>query len=61
MAAAQTLLAGAGHYVHWGVIQISLTNFLIIAGMVVVFILALIVPFPGAKEPDRSEQGHDES
>ena len=36
----------AGHYLHWGVISISLTNALIIVAMVVVFVLALLLPFP---------------
>ena len=40
-----------GRYIHWGVVQISLANFLIIAAMVVVFVLALIVPFPHRNEP----------
>jgi high-affinity Fe2+/Pb2+ permease len=35
----------AGRYLHWGVISISLTNFSIIIGMLVVFVLALVVPF----------------
>jgi hypothetical protein len=47
--------SAAGHYLHWGVIQISLTNFLIIVGMVVVFILALLLPFPGG-HGDAAEQ-----
>lgn len=37
----------AGHYVHWGVILISVTNVAIIAAMVVVFVLAILLPFPG--------------
>jgi high-affinity Fe2+/Pb2+ permease len=37
----------AGRYLHWGVISISLTNFSIIVGMLVVFVLALVVPFGG--------------
>jgi len=37
--------AGAGSYVHWGWFSISLTNLLIIAAMLVVFVLALVVPF----------------
>jgi hypothetical protein len=41
------LLSGPARYLHWGVIQISVTNFVIIVAMVVVFALALIVPFPG--------------
>jgi len=41
-----------GHYLHWGFIQISLTNFIIILLMVAVFVLALLVPFP--KDKDKS-------
>jgi hypothetical protein len=36
----------AGTYVHWGVVSISLTNLLIIVGMIIVFVLALVIPFP---------------
>ena len=39
------------YYVHWGVVQISLANVIVIALMVVVFVLALLVPFP--KDPSR--------
>ena len=35
-----------GHYIHWGFVQISLANFLVIVAMIVVFILALVIPFP---------------
>jgi hypothetical protein len=35
-----------GHYLHWGVIQLSLANFLVIVAMVVLFVLAIVVPFP---------------
>ena len=44
-----TLLV-AGHYLHWGVISVSLTNLLIMAGMVLVFVLALVLPFPRAHD-----------
>jgi large-conductance mechanosensitive channel len=40
----------AGRYVHWGVVLISVTNLLIIAAMVVVFVLALVVPFGSGHE-----------
>lgn len=50
MAGAAAALAGAGHYLHWGWISISLTNALIIAAMVVGFVLALLLPFPGGDE-----------
>jgi hypothetical protein len=38
-----------GTYIHWGVVSISLTNLLVIVAMIVVFALALVVPFPGAR------------
>ena len=46
----------AGHYFHWGVISIGVTNAAIIVAMVLVFLLALVLPFPrGTREdsPDR--------
>jgi hypothetical protein len=50
---AMTVVAsGAGHYVHWGVISVSLTNLLIIVAMVVVFAVALVIPFGAADEDD---------
>ena len=36
-----------GYYLHWGVIQISLANAIVIGLMLLVFVLALILPFPG--------------
>jgi hypothetical protein len=42
-------LNGPGHYLHWGFIQISLANALLIALMVVVFAAAILVPFRGRK------------
>ena len=41
-----TAAVGAGHYLHWGVLSISVTNLLIVIAMLVVFALALFVPFP---------------
>ena len=49
------MLASGAHYLDWGVIQISLTNFLIIVGMVVLFVLALIVPFPHGRDHSDEE------
>ncbi len=37
---------GPGRYIQWGVIQISVANLAIITVMVLLFILALVVPFP---------------
>jgi len=52
MAGAAAALADAGHYLHWGWISISLANALIIAAMVVVFVLALLLPFPGGHDAE---------
>jgi hypothetical protein len=40
----------AGEYLHWGVVSISLANLLVIGVMVLVFVLALGVPFPGSHQ-----------
>lgn len=39
-------------YFHWGFIFISVPNLLVIAGMVVLFAIALVAPFPHAEEGD---------
>jgi hypothetical protein len=59
MITAGGLLGGHAYYLHWGVIQIALTNFLIILAMVVIFVLALVLPFPGDKE-DVPVEDHDD-
>ena len=46
MNSAAGLLGGHAHFVHWGVVQISLANLIVIALMLVVFALALLLPFP---------------
>ena len=38
-----------GKYVHWGFIQLSVANLVVIALMVVVFVLAILLPFPHSK------------
>jgi hypothetical protein len=40
---------GVGPYLHWGVIQISVANLVVILLMLVVFALALLLPFPGGR------------
>jgi membrane protein YqaA with SNARE-associated domain len=44
----------AGAYVDWWVIHISVTNLVIIGLMVVTFVAALLLPFPG------HDEDHDE-
>jgi hypothetical protein len=46
-------LNGAGHYLHWGFIQISVANFTVIVLMLVVFVLAIVLPFPRRKRRDQ--------
>jgi hypothetical protein len=53
-----SIAAGApGTYISWGVIQISRTNFTIICVMILLFVLALIVPFP-THDDESEQQGH---
>jgi hypothetical protein len=35
-----------GHYLHWGFIQLSVANLVVILAMIVVFVVALLLPFP---------------
>ena len=42
-----------GHYVHWGFIQISVANLVVIGLMIVVFIAAILIPFHRHEERDR--------
>jgi hypothetical protein len=46
-------LSGNGHYIHWGFIQLSVANFVVILLMILVFVLAILLPFPHRKEGDR--------
>jgi hypothetical protein len=38
-----------GHYVHWGVIQISVANLVVIGVMIILFAAAILLPFPGKR------------
>ncbi|MDQ1630107.1 MAG: hypothetical protein QOJ32_3283 [Frankiaceae bacterium] len=42
-------LGGTGAYVHWGVIQISVANLVVIVLMLIVLALAIVLPFPHGK------------
>jgi hypothetical protein len=46
LVAALINLGGTGRYVHWGFIQISVANLVVILLMILVFILAILLPFP---------------
>ncbi len=50
MGLATALLAGPLNgrikFLHWGVIEISLANLVMIGIMIAIFVLALVIPFP---------------
>jgi len=41
------------HVVHWHFIQLSVPNLVVIAVMLAVFVLAIVLPFPGAERRGR--------
>jgi hypothetical protein len=47
--AALVHLGGVGKYFHWGVVQISAANLIIIGVMILLFLAAIVLPFPGHK------------
>jgi hypothetical protein len=46
-------LNGSGRYIHWGFVQISVANFVVIILMIAVFVLAILLPFPKRKGDGR--------
>jgi hypothetical protein len=44
-------LNGQGRYLDWGPLQLSWANAVVILVMLAVFVLALLVPFPGSTRP----------
>lgn len=46
-------LNGLGHYVHWGFVQMSVANLVVIILMIAVFALAILLPFPRHKGRDQ--------
>ncbi|MFI9324969.1 hypothetical protein ACIGXI_35045 [Kitasatospora aureofaciens] len=41
-----------GHYLHWGVVQISVANLVVMCLMVTLFVAALLLPFPRGRRDD---------
>jgi hypothetical protein len=54
MVRAAAVITGAPHVLHWGWFSIELANLLIIVAMLVLFALALVVPF-GRSAPARDD------
>jgi hypothetical protein len=38
-----------GTYLNWGVVHISVANLVVVVVMIVLFVAALLLPFPGSK------------
>jgi hypothetical protein len=54
------VLSKPAYFLHWGVVQISLANFLVIVAMIVIFVLALVIPFP-SRDDSASQEDLDGS
>jgi hypothetical protein len=50
-------LNGHGHYLHWGFVQISAANIVMIVLIGVAFLAALFVPFPKPKPKPKGRDG----
>lgn len=59
MKTAAGLLGGHAHFLHWGVIQISLANLIVIVLMVIVFALAVLLQFRRADRRDDVREDSD--
>lgn len=42
------------HYVHWHFFDMSVANISVIVAMLIVFALAILLPFPGSRKRRRS-------
>jgi len=49
------LMDAPASYFHWGFILFSIPNLLLLAGMIVLFVLALFIPM-GSEEPAGGEE-----
>lgn len=58
MSALSSATVDVGKYIHWGVLQISVTNALIILSMIILFVLALVVPFPSGEDSRADQERH---
>jgi hypothetical protein len=49
------------HVVHWHFFQMSVSNIVVIVAMIVVFVLAILLPFPGAARRHAAREGNSGS
>jgi len=55
-------LDGTGKYIHWGVIQLSISNLVVIGVVVALFVAAILLPFPAGRDseaPNRTDPPDD--
>lgn len=52
-------LSQPGHYFHWSIFTVSIANLIIIAVMIVVFGIAILLPFPRAKRELNIKEDED--
>ena len=45
-------LNGTGHYLSWGFVQVSVANLIILGVIVLAFVAAVLLPFPGRRHDD---------
>ena len=57
---ASGLLNGRAHFLHWGVVQLSLTNLIVIVLMILVFAVAVLVRLPGHDSGKSGRGGSDD-
>lgn len=54
-------LNNPAHVVHWHFFQMSVSNIVVIVAMLVVFVLAILLPFPGAARRQAAREGRSGS
>jgi len=59
LTAAAVNLNGPGRYLHWSIFTVSVANLVLIGVMVVIFGVALVLPFPGRHEAPHEAPGPD--
>lgn len=61
LAAAIVNLNHPAHTVDWEFIHLSVANVVVIGLMLIVFVLAILLPFPGVAKRDAAQRGEETS
>lgn len=57
MELSSVVMQAGGRFLDWGVIHVSVANLIVIAVMLAVFVLALVLPFPGGHGDEQPPGG----